>query len=115
MSCQMVDTFLLLLLLPAGHVLAEDAYLRCGGESLPCLADPGVLLHAGEKSFQVLEHCFPGLSHGPCVGVEAFSELPLICEVILASRAPELGFGFLFQLPRVFQLLIHQVAEIILE
>jgi hypothetical protein len=74
-----------------------------------------VLLHAGEKSFQVLEHCFPGLSHGPCVGVEAFSELPLICEVILASRAPELGFGFLFQLPRVFQLLIHQVAEIILE
>ena len=74
-----------------------------------------MLLHAGEKSLQVLVILFRGLPPGPCVGVEALSVLPLICEVILASRAPELGFGLLFQLPRVVQLLSHQVAEIILE
>ena len=74
-----------------------------------------MLLHAGEKSFQVLVILFPGLPPGPCVGVEAFSVLPHICEAMLGSRAPEVRFGFLIQLPRVVQLLIHQVAEIIIE
>ena len=93
MSCQIVDTFLLLLLLlPAGHVLAEDAYLRCGGEPLPCLEDPGMILHPHEKSFEVLVIYFFGLAHGPCVGVVAGSELLLILEAMLALRVPELIF-----------------------
>jgi len=84
---------LLLHLLPAGHVLAEDGYLRWGGEPHPCLEDPGMILHLDEESFEVLVMYFLGLAHGPCVGVVAGSELLLSREAVLASRVPELIFA----------------------
>ena len=52
-----------------------------------------MLVHACEKSFQVVVIYFLRLSQGPCVGVVACSELLLRREALLVFRVPELIFA----------------------